>query len=226
MRKYIVGLSIILSLSSNISAAAVASSTSTIHQQWQGAIVYSGLFSVGSGVPVSNCHILTNEHVVRGKKSAFAYIEGEQHDGEVVSLNKENDIALIKLDDCPIKNFAKVATVAPKKGEILTSVYAKSGFNFFHRSSTSKGVFKGFSKILTEEDRTVASMVIDDTHPRLGASGGGVMSKNGLVSVIFSIASPFAKPETYAVDYFALRDFVKENVPVNKSQSSKVLKAR
>ncbi len=181
------------------------------HDQWQGATVYSMFDTMGSGVPVSQCHILTNEHVVRGSKNARVVIAGEQYSAKVVAVESDNDMALLKISECPIEHYAKVSKVAPKKGDTLTSVYYKPGFNFFRRMLKSKGKVIGFGQILTEEDKAMTSMLIDDPYPQQRSSGGGISSEHGLVSVIFGIASKYSKSTTYAVSYDALRSFMRQH---------------
>lgn len=182
------------------------------HQNtWQGVIVYSAIKSMGSGVPVSQCHVLTNEHVVRGGKTAKVVISGEHYDANIVSIEHDNDMALLKIPDCPITRYAKVAPTGPKKGDVLTSVYYKPGFNLFKRMTRTRGVYKGTSQIMTEEDKSMVSMVIEDPRPRKRSSGGGVSSEHGLVSVIFGIASKYSQPRTYAVHYPALKSFLLQN---------------
>ncbi|HEC04903.1 MAG TPA: serine protease [Thiothrix sp.] len=180
-------------------------------QQWQGAAVYSMFDTMGSGVPVSQCHVLTNEHVVRGSKRANVDIAGERYTATVISIDSDNDMALLRVSDCPIEYFAKLSKVAPKKGDMLTSVYYKPGFNFFRRMTKTKGKFVGFGQMLTEEDKTMTSMIIDDKRPRIGSSGGGISTKNGLVSIIYGVASKYAKPTTYAISYDALKAFMLKN---------------
>ncbi|HIQ07302.1 MAG TPA: serine protease [Thiotrichaceae bacterium] len=178
---------------------------------WSGATVYSMLDNMGSGVPVSKCHILTNEHVVRGSPQISVYINHKHYLGYVAAIDHDNDMALIKLLGCPLRKFAKLAPYPPAKGEILTSVYYKPGINVFDKVTRTQGEFVGFERIITEEDKAMYSMVINDPIPQKRASGGGIVSNLGLVSVIFGIAPLQEKPTTYAVSYFALREFLLSN---------------
>ena len=211
LKKHSILLCTLLFLSPIISFAGISTPSLNQNNQWQGAVVYSMFKTMGSGVPVSQCHVLTNEHVVRGSKKAHVVISSEKYRAKVVSVDNDNDMALLKIDDCPIKHFAKVAKIAPKKGDTLTSVYYKPGFNFFRRMIKSKGTFIGFGQILTEEDKAMTSMMIDDPHPKQRSSGGGISSEHGLVSVIFGIASKYTEPTTYAVSYDALKSFLVQN---------------
>lgn len=178
---------------------------------WDGAIVYSMLDNMGSGVPVSKCHVLTNEHVVRGSPQITVYIDENHYIGYVDAIEYDNDMALIKLVGCPLRKFAKLAPQPPLQGEVLTSTYYKPRFNFFDKITHSQGEFVGFERIITEEDKIMDAMVVDDPSPEKRASGGGVASRDGLVSIIFGIAPLREKPTTYAVSYFALREFLLSN---------------
>ena len=211
MKTYFAPLYVLfLSLLASLSFAGVSTDLAP-GNQWRGAIVYSTNNTMGSGVPVSHCHVLTNEHVVRGGTVANVVINQEEYSAEVIAIENVNDMALLRIEGCPIAHFASVSKVPPEKGDTLTSVYYKPGFNFFNRMIKSKGKFVGFGQVLTEEDKAMTSMVIDDPHPRHRSSGGGISSQYGLVSVIFGIASKYTKPTTYAVSYDALRSFLLEN---------------
>ena len=179
--------------------------------QWSGAVVYTGNEKVSSGVPVSKCHVLSNEHAVRGNKRIIISIEGLNHNAVVISTDKVNDLALMKLDTCTINHYAKISKVGPVRGDKMTSIYYKAGF-LTDRIIKTSGRFVGYINIITEEHKKMNSMVIDDTQPERGASGGGVSTQYGLVSVIFGIAGRNAKrPRTFAVNYHSLTHFLSRN---------------
>jgi S1-C subfamily serine protease len=53
----------------------------------------------GSGFFVSqNGHIATNYHVIEGSTSISVYTSGQRFDGTIVATDKENDLAIIKID--------------------------------------------------------------------------------------------------------------------------------
>ena len=61
-------------------------------------------YSTGTGFFISNDgHMITNYHVIRNAKSVKVSIEGKEIDAEVISQDKANDIAIIKVDT-PVKN--------------------------------------------------------------------------------------------------------------------------
>lgn len=178
---------------------------------WKGVVITSGFSLVASGVPLSRCHVLTNEHVIRKRSHVNISYGGESYRAKVVSIDHKNDLALVKIPTCPIINFARVSNVKPKAGDKLTSIYYKPGLNFFNRMIQTTGEFLGYKNIVTEERKKMTSMLIADERPRVHASGGGVSSKNGLVSVIFGISDYNKRPATYAVHYDALKAFLKKN---------------
>lgn len=188
--------------------------SSHIDRQWSGVIIHSNYLHytrTSSGVPVSNCHVLSNEHVVRGTKKATVRIAGRNYtNSKVVATDTANDLSLIFLPDCPIRKFASLSRVAPHKGQQLLSVYQQRGLTG-SRITQSIGRFAGYKNIITEEDHHMLSMVIDDKGPRKGASGGGVISEHGLVSVIFGVINNESQARTFAVDYDALRRFLDIN---------------
>ncbi len=197
---------VLILLLSPLGAYAAGSSVN----QWSGAVVYTGNEKVSSGVPVSRCHVLSNEHVVRGNKRITITIEGYNYNAIVVSTDKVNDLALIKLAKCRINHYAKISKVKPVKGDMMTSIYYKAGF-LTDRIIKTSGHFVGYLNIITEERKEMQSMVIDDAQPKRGASGGGVSTKHGLVSVIFGIAGRNARPQTFAVNYSSLTRFLSRN---------------
>lgn len=203
-----------LSLVLLTSFGSVNAGSSHITRQWNGVIIessYNQYTRTSSGVPVSYCHVLSNEHVVRGSKQATVRIAGRNYtNGKVVAIDNVNDLSLIFLPDCPIRKFAPLSRVEPHKGDKLVSVYQQRGFTG-NRITQSVGRFEGYKNIVTEEDHHMLSMVIDDKRPRKGASGGGVISEHGLVSVIFGVINKRSQARTFAVNYDALRRFLDAN---------------
>ncbi|CAA6806218.1 MAG: Unknown protein [uncultured Thiotrichaceae bacterium] len=194
---------------------ALYAGSSHISRQWNGVIIQSThhkFTRTSSGVPVSNCHVLSNEHVVRDTKQAIVFIAGRKYSNStVVATDHANDLSLIFLPDCPIRKFASLSNVEPHKGDKLVSVYQERGFITGSRITQSTGLFEGYKNIITEEDRHMLSMVIDDKEPRKGASGGGVISEHGLVSVIFGVVNNRSQSRTFAVNYDALKRFLTVN---------------
>lgn len=184
----------------------------TNNSHWQGVTISPSFLSVGSGVPVSKCHVLTNEHVIRHNKKPDIRYVGETYRSSLAAQDDQNDMALLKVEDCPFQQYATVADKPPRIGEKLTSTYYSPGFNFSDRMSKTTGSFIGYKKILVKNEFVMDSMLIDDKHPRVGSSGGGVSSEKGLVSVIFGVANKFSEPKTYAVNYLALKRFLDENL--------------
>ncbi len=178
--------------------------------EWSGVIVLAGENKISSGVPVSKCHVLTNEHAVRGEQKVTVTISAENYQADVISVDTTNDLSLLNIKTCPITRFAKVSKVQPMKGDTVTSIYYKSGV-LLNRIIKTSGKFLGYLEVVTVEDKNMLSMLIDDSHPRKGASGGGVTTKNGLVSIIFGVANRNNKRQTFAVDYFSLTDFLARN---------------
>ncbi|MEE9350716.1 MAG: hypothetical protein V3U78_00525, partial [Thiotrichaceae bacterium] len=60
-----------------------AHSASSSMSQWSGAVVYASGNKVSSGVPVSKCHIVSNEHAVRGEKRVSVSIAGKRYQADV-----------------------------------------------------------------------------------------------------------------------------------------------
>ena len=178
---------------------------------WQGVVVRSGALMIASGVPITPCHVLTNEHVIRGSKHASVSYNNHRYDANVVDIQQYHDLALLELPMCPIYHYAQVSKIRPKKGDILTSVYYKPGVNLLHQMIKTTGTFLGYQEIITEENKTMLSMMIDDKTPRIHASGGGVSTKNGLVSVIFGVLDNKKAQATFAVSYDGLRAFLDRN---------------
>ena len=209
MKTIIIKTSLLLTLlaSGNLSFAA----SKSFQQEWQGTVVYSAFRTMGSGVPLSPCHVLTNVHVVRGSNFAKVSISGKLRRATVVATDESNDMALLKVANCPIEHHARLSPIAPKKGEILTSNYYKPGLNLFRHMTRSSGKLMGIQSVVTEENRRMSSLAIDDPHPYLRASGGGVSSKHGLVSIIFGFANRPGGRKTYAVSYHALKTFLQQN---------------
>ena len=149
--------------------------------------------SVGSGVVVVDTGvILTNFHVVAGaKRLKVTFFDGYQSDAEVVAIQPEKDLAVIKAksipDDLPAATLGSSLDLAP--GDEVVAV----GFPFGIGPSVSAGVVSGLNReFVSAEGKHVLTRLIQfDAAANPGNSGGPLVNMRGeVVGIVTAILNP------------------------------------
>ena len=148
---------------------------------------------VGSGVViVDNGTILTNLHVVHGaRRVKVVFADGLEADADVVGLQPENDLAVLKArkipDDLVAATMRSTGDLSP--GDRVTAV----GFPFGIGPSVSHGVVSGLKREFRspEGKRVLTNLIQFDAAANPGNSGGPLVTDDGeVVGIVTAIYNP------------------------------------
>jgi serine protease DegQ len=151
---------------------------------------------VGSGVViVDNGTILTNLHVVQGsRRIKVVFADGLESDADIVGLQPENDLAVLKArkipDDLQAATMRSTGDLSP--GDRVTAV----GFPFGIGPSVSHGVVSGLKREFRspEGKRILTNLIQFDAAANPGNSGGPLVTDDGeVVGIVTAIYNPTAE---------------------------------
>jgi S1-C subfamily serine protease len=148
---------------------------------------------VGTGVViVDNGTILTNLHVVFGaKRIKVVFADGLEADADVVGLQPQNDLAVLKArkipDDLQAATLRSTNDLRP--GDRVTAV----GFPFGLGPSVSHGVVSGLKREFRspEGQKILTNLIQFDAAANPGNSGGPLVTDDGaVVGIVTAIYNP------------------------------------
>ncbi len=148
---------------------------------------------IGTGVVIlENGVILTNLHVVAGAKTIkVTFYDGFESEADVVSLQPENDLAVLKArnvpDDLPAATLRSTGDLRP--GDEVVAV----GFPFGIGPSASAGVISGLGREYRspEGKRVLTNLIQFDAAANPGNSGGPLVTMDGeVVGIVTAILNP------------------------------------
>lgn len=149
--------------------------------------------SVGSGVVVVDTGIiLTNLHVVAGaSKINVRFDDGTESEANVVSIQPENDLAVLQArtlpDDLQAATMRSTGDLAP--GDQVIAV----GFPFAIGPSVSAGVVSGLRRdyMSPQGKRVLTNLIQFDAAANPGNSGGPLVTMQGdVVGIVTAIMNP------------------------------------
>jgi S1-C subfamily serine protease len=148
---------------------------------------------VGTGVVIiDNGTILTNLHVVSdAKRIKVTFFDGFEADAEVVSVQPENDLAVIKSAKIPddLMSASLRSTADLNVGDEVLAV----GFPFGIGPSASAGVVSGLAREYRspEGKRVLTNLIQFDAAANPGNSGGPLVTMDGeVVGIVTAILNP------------------------------------
>ncbi len=151
--------------------------------------------STGSGVVIDEKgDILTNLHVIHSTdRWVITFFDGSKSDAEVVNVQPENDLAVIRAKTNP--DDLKPATLASTAGLYPGDTVVAVGFPFGIGPSVSSGVIAGLKREFDDpEDKTTPTLknLIQFTAPvNPGNSGGPLVNRDGeVVGIVTAIYNP------------------------------------
>jgi len=155
----------------------------------------------GSGFIVDKeGHILTNNHVVDGASSVNVTLHsGETLDAQVVGTDRENDLALLKVDT------GKISSISPlpwgdsdnvKPGQMAIAL----GSPFGLEGSITVGIISGVERVMAgAHERSITNMLQTDTAINPGNSGGPLLDSKGEVIGINTAIQPSSNGIGFAI---------------------------
>jgi S1-C subfamily serine protease len=151
--------------------------------------------STGSGVVIDDKgDILTNLHVIHSTDHwVITFFDGSKSDAEVVNVQPENDLAVIRAKTSP--DDLKPATLASTAGLYPGDTVVAVGFPFGIGPSVSSGVVAGLKREFDDpEDKDTPALknLIQFTAPvNPGNSGGPLVNRDGeVVGIVTAIYNP------------------------------------
>ena len=149
--------------------------------------------SLGSGVVIVDTGvILTNLHVVAGAdKIALRFADGTESAATLVSIQPENDLAVLQAktlpDDLQAATMRSTGDLAP--GDQVVAV----GFPFGIGPSVSAGVISGLKRdyLSPQGKRVLTNLIQFDAAANPGNSGGPLVTMDGaVVGIVTAILNP------------------------------------
>ena len=148
---------------------------------------------VGTGVVIKDDGtILTNFHVVLGaKKLRVTFFDGTQADAQVIGVQPEKDLAVIKPnkipDDLEPAILGSSQQLSPGDGVVAV------GFPFGIGPSVSSGVVSGLNRKFKSPDgnQVMSGLIQFDAAANPGNSGGPLVNMSGeVVGIVTAILNP------------------------------------
>jgi S1-C subfamily serine protease len=149
--------------------------------------------STGSGVVVHDSGvILTSLHVIEGTDSvALDFATGEHSEAEIIAVQPENDLAVLRAktvpDDLVAATLGAAADLRP--GDDVIAV----GFPFGIGPSVTAGVVSGLDREYRSPggDRSLSRLIQFDAAANPGSSGGPLVNAAGeVVGIVTGILNP------------------------------------
>ena len=142
----------------------------------------------GSGFVISSndiaSYILTNYHVIDGVTDITVFFaDGKSYDATLVGGEEENDIAVLKIDQCNLRPVVLGDSDAINVGEDVYAIGNPLGELTF---TFTGGYVSAKDRSVTMSDGTVMNMIQTDTAINSGNSGGPLFDKYGQVVGIVS----------------------------------------
>ncbi|HEY6133005.1 MAG TPA: trypsin-like peptidase domain-containing protein [Rubrivivax sp.] len=149
--------------------------------------------SLGTGVVIlDNGTILTNLHVVMGaKKIKVRFHNGHESEAQVINLQPENDLAVLKASSLPddLEAATMRSTGDLQPGDQVVAV----GHPFGIGPSVSGGVVSGLKREFRDPDgkKLLTNLIQFDAAANPGNSGGPLVTMDGhLVGIVTAILNP------------------------------------
>ena len=148
----------------------------------------------GSGTIIdSRGYILTNKHVVENAHKVFVTLaDGSQFEGNVVGIDHENDLAVVKIDP---KNVTLVTIPMGNSSNLLVGQKVLAiGNPFGYERTLTTGVISGLGRPVQPTPRSsyiIRDMIQTDASINPGNSGGPMIDSRGeMIGINTMIYSP------------------------------------
>ena len=184
----------------------------------------------GTGFALTNGYIVTNHHVVDGANSIIVMgVNGNstQYKAKVVGVDKNNDLALIKIEDYRFSGFSKVPyAVRNRQCEVGEDIFVL-GYPLTTYMGDEIKLTNGIISSRSGYQGDVSSYQIS-APVQPGNSGGPMFDKNGNIVGIVNAGIPGAENVGYAIKtsyLFNLVDAVSTRsiIPQNNTVSGSTL---
>ncbi|MBP2334816.1 S1-C subfamily serine protease [Saccharothrix coeruleofusca] len=163
---------------------------------------------LGSGVVFRSDVVVTNQHVVGGRKGVMVeYADGERSSGEVLATDEITDLAVVRTErkDLPVPEYREDL---PRPGDVVLAIGSPLGFE----NTVTAGIVSGLHREIpgtTARTQALVDLIQTDAPISPGNSGGALLDTAGRVVGINEAYIPpaagavslgFAIPSSTAVD--------------------------
>ncbi len=158
------------------SVVTITSNLSATSQEGAGEAVGTGIVLTADG------EVLTNAHVVDGASSVHVRLAGERdpHDAEVVGIDTNNDVALLKVKG--VSGLTPATLAKPGSAQLGDDVVA-IGFalNLDGGPSVTRGIVSALDRTLESDNGVLDGLIQTDAAISSGNSGGPLVNAQGEV---------------------------------------------
>src|ERR1700720_1435797 len=162
----------------------------TYQQDFFGAYPSEG---TGSGSIIDDRgHILTNFHVVQNANQLEVQIENDKYPATVVGTDRDNDLAVIKVD-VPSSRHLTTVTLGTSSGLQVGQKVLAIGNPFGLQRTLTTGIISGLERPLRDpvSRRTIPGAIQTDASINPGNSGGPLLNSKGeMIGINTAIYSP------------------------------------
>ena len=191
----------------------VVNITNTVYQEsFWGVIPSEG---TGSGSIIDERgYILTNYHVIQGSSQLEVQVENEKYPGKVVGTDRDDDLAVIKID-VPSGRRLRVIKLGTSQGLEVGQKVLAIGNPFGLQRTLTTGIISGLERPLRDAAarRTITGAIQTDAAINPGNSGGPLLNARGEMIGINTAIQPNAGGGSIGIGFAVPVDIAKRIIP-------------
>jgi S1-C subfamily serine protease len=191
----------------------VVNITNTVYQEsFWGVIPSEG---TGSGSIIDERgYILTNYHVIQGSSQLEVQVENEKYPGKVVGTDRDDDLAVIKID-VPSGRRLRAIKLGTSQGLEVGQKVLAIGNPFGLQRTLTTGIISGLERPLRDAAarRTITGAIQTDAAINPGNSGGPLLNARGEMIGINTAIQPNAGGGSIGIGFAVPVDIAKRIIP-------------
>jgi len=159
-------------------------------------------------------YILTNYHVIQGASQLEVQVENEKYPGKVVGTDRDDDLAVIKID-APKGQRLTVVRLGTSKGLDVGQKVLAIGNPFGLQRTLTTGIISGLERPLRDQvaRRTINGAIQTDAAINPGNSGGPLLNAKGEMIGINTAIQPNAGGGSIGIGFAVPVDIANKIIP-------------
>jgi len=161
-------------------------------------------------------HIVTNYHVIQNASQLEVQIENEKFQARVVGIDRDNDLAVIKVDNVP-RGKLTIVKFGTSSGLQVGQKVLAIGNPFGLQRTMTTGIISGLERPLRDPvaRRTIEGAIQTDASINPGNSGGPLLNSHGeMIGINTAIYSPNGEAGgSIGIGFAVPADLVKKTIP-------------
>ena len=159
-------------------------------------------------------YILTNYHVIQGATQLEVQVENEKYPGKVVGTDRDDDLAVIKID-APRGQRLTVLKLGTSKGLDVGQKVLAIGNPFGLQRTLTTGIISGLERPLRDQvaRRTITGAIQTDAAINPGNSGGPLLNAKGEMIGINTAIQPNAGGGSIGIGFAVPVDIANKIIP-------------